>query len=214
MRLLLLSLAALLPLAACVGRPNHPAGPSARPFSPAGEPLPADSKGAQPYVAALAAWFDRTDADQDGRVTPAEVEADSNRFFALLDRDRDGFVNSQELADSRGAADRMPDQPDSAPDGSRPPRQGRPPGSPAGSAAPDPVMTADRNLDFRVTQQELARMAVERLLMMDANHDGSVDRAEVEAGARAQRAQALRRPPGGQGGPGRGSGRGPMPPPD
>ncbi|RZJ40509.1 MAG: EF-hand domain-containing protein, partial [Brevundimonas sp.] len=92
-------------LAACSGGPGGPVGPGL-PFapppppraslfiSPFGEPFSAPP--GQPYPVAV--WFAGADADHDGEVTLAEFTADGQRYFAVLDTDRDGRLNQTELA--------------------------------------------------------------------------------------------------------------------
>ncbi len=47
----------------------------------------------------MAVWFAQADADRDGRLTLAELQADADRFFTTLDRDRSGEIDPQEMAD-------------------------------------------------------------------------------------------------------------------
>lgn len=77
--------------------PRLPACPPPRPqlfLSPMGEPFRAPAGAAYP----LAAWFARADANGDGAITLAEMTADADRFFALLDVDHDGEILPDEVA--------------------------------------------------------------------------------------------------------------------
>jgi hypothetical protein len=61
-------------------------------ISPMGEPYRSDGT-TDPEVA----WFARADADHDGRLTLAEFTADAARFFATLDTNHDGEIDPQEM---------------------------------------------------------------------------------------------------------------------
>jgi Ca2+-binding EF-hand superfamily protein len=65
-----------------------------RPFiSPMGEPFRAKNSTDD----ALARWFAKADANQDGVLTPDEMQADAARFFATLDTNSDGEIDPEEL---------------------------------------------------------------------------------------------------------------------
>ena len=61
-------------------------------IAPSGEPFraPLDAK----YPSAD--WFDRADANHDGKLTEAEFTADFLRFFATLDTNHDGVIDGAE----------------------------------------------------------------------------------------------------------------------
>ena len=63
-------------------------------ISPMGEPFRAHS----PTDDTLADWFNRADLNHDGVLTPAEMQADAERFFAKLDTNHDGQIDPDELA--------------------------------------------------------------------------------------------------------------------
>ena len=63
-------------------------------ISPMGEPYRARSETDD----TLADWFSRADRDHDGLLTQAEMVADAERFFALLDTDHDGELGPDEIA--------------------------------------------------------------------------------------------------------------------
>jgi Ca2+-binding EF-hand superfamily protein len=69
----------------------HPWAPF---ISPMGEPFRARSATDD----TLANWFRQTDRNGDAFLTPAEMQADAERFFATLDTDRDGEIDPDELA--------------------------------------------------------------------------------------------------------------------
>ncbi|WP_119678719.1 EF-hand domain-containing protein [Indioceanicola profundi] len=199
----LLFLALLLPLSACGGRPSIP--PDAlrpAPVSLAGERLGPPVRSEAAYRDAAMGWVARVDADGDRRLALAEVQADARRYFATLDLNSDGMVDVRELTQVRLAQREVQrtatgsDEPESvqSPDnlaGEAPRRDQRNGGGRLG--APDPVMAADRNVDFRVTADELAEEAGRRFAALDANGDGFLDQTELSAAvARAwERAPAI-----------------------
>jgi hypothetical protein len=62
-------------------------------ISPCGEPFAADQKDAYPIVK----WFNGADANHDGKLDIDEMRADAARFFKVLDRNGDGTIESQEV---------------------------------------------------------------------------------------------------------------------
>lgn len=69
------------------GRPDRPHGKLF--ISPMGEPFRGDDP--------IKAWFDGADADHDGVLTRAEFVADAMRFFATLDRGKDGEIDPDDI---------------------------------------------------------------------------------------------------------------------
>ena len=61
--------------------------------SPMGEPFRASRPGAGQEL-----WFTGADSDADGRITEAEFQRDAARFFAVLDRGRDGEIDPDDIA--------------------------------------------------------------------------------------------------------------------
>lgn len=198
-----LALLPLLALSACASRPEPPRGPGMMmgrpPLSLAGEPLGRPARDKDAYLESTLGWFGRADRDGDGRLTAAELEADVARFFGTLDGDGDGTVNSRELSDSRLrlAASLRAERGEGAP-----PPEGPPPGRGPGGGGPgrggmggglgaDPVMSADLDLDFRVTLAELQAQAGRKLAAADRDRDGALSRAEAQAAAE----EAFDRPP-------------------
>ncbi len=62
-------------------------------IAPMGEPVRTDG-----FTDPMKLWFGRADADHDGKLTLAELQADSDRFFAVLDQDRSGEIDPDEMA--------------------------------------------------------------------------------------------------------------------
>lgn len=76
-------------------RPIMVTGHAWAPFiSPMGEPFRAHT----PTDDTLADWFYQADRNRDGSLTPAEMQADAERFFAKLDTDHNGEIDPDELA--------------------------------------------------------------------------------------------------------------------
>lgn len=191
-------------MAACAGGPPpHPPAPPPMVTSPTGEPLSGGALGSPSCREALAGWFNRTDSAPDGALGTAELAADAAALFARIDASHDGFVTPPELQafrlpyrparrDPREATDRPRGGSGGVPPSGRGPGggpgQGRPPQQPRGSGdqspreeAADPVMSADANLDFRVSRDEFLRHVEETAGTLDSDHDGRLDRGEVQA---------------------------------
>lgn len=89
MSLSLFILAALAP-----SPPITVTGHAWAPFiSPMGEPFRAH----RATDDTLADWFYQADRNRDGVLTAAEMQADAERFFAVLDSDHDGEIDPDEL---------------------------------------------------------------------------------------------------------------------
>jgi hypothetical protein len=110
MRLILTSAAILATTlaAACASDPGAPGGGGGRApagpqifFSPFGEPFRAAP--GEPYP--VAAWFAGADTNGDGALMLDEFTADGMRYFAVLDRDRDGEISPGEVAIYEAQAD-------------------------------------------------------------------------------------------------------------
>lgn len=184
--------------------------------TPTGEPL-----GRAQCDHALAAWFIRTDSDHDGAVTAAEFSQDARLVFSRLDRDADGFVTPDELQQARmafldapGPEDR-PKRPrgdgkaaGDGPGGTGPgggrqsPKGGMGGGMGGGGDAPqasgpagtlDPIMTADSNLDFKVSGAEFAAHVSETFAGLDKNADQRLSLDEVTTACPSRPAAPSRR---------------------
>lgn len=188
---LALSLAALL--SACAAAPTvmGPRGPFAPPepprpalfVSPFGEIFIAEAD--QPWPSAD--WFAGADRNGDGEVNFEEFAADGLRWFAVLDTDRDGRLNQSELL---AYETRLREQ-NGGPAGT-PPRRAdrrvRRPSEPMryGVIAeagffnlPQPVKSADVNIDQRVTAEEWAAATQRWFLSLDTDRDGKLTRATL-----------------------------------
>jgi hypothetical protein len=164
-------------------------------ISPSGEPFTAPIHAPYPIVT----WFNGADANHDGKLDQAEFRADAQRFFDVLDRNKDGKISSLEVtyyeqrivpeilavntSDAGGAIVRVamqdsgdPDNPDATKqklDGN----QGAVPFSLF--QEPEPVRAADRNLDGMITLKEWLDQADRHFAALDRNGDGMLTLDEL-----------------------------------
>jgi hypothetical protein len=171
-------------------------------LSPMGEPF-RGTREAPPE----AAWFDGTDANHDGKLSPAEMVKDAERFFKLLDVDANGEIDPREMeryelvlvpeVSGGGAAARGYDSSVEGVDI----MAGGPSGSPRyrarGGATsfsylgmPQPVIAADTNFNRGVSAREFERAAEQRFQLLDLNGDRTIEREELP---RPPRRKAARR---------------------
>ena len=93
--MLLTAIVAILAAAQPEAPPITVRGFAWAPFiSPMGEPFRAKSTSDN----TLAMWFYQADRNRDGSLTPDEMTADAERFFAILDLDHDNEIDPEELA--------------------------------------------------------------------------------------------------------------------
>jgi len=183
---LAVALTVAVSLAGCGGG-HRDEGPPPVPVSPNGEPLVGGGPGTS-CADALGRWFDAADLNHDGFLDSAEFMADAMRWFAVMDANHDGAVTPDELT-----ALRLKLMPPEAPPKRRAqddePRRGlfgggsprRQPGD-----RPDPVMSADVNLDNRVSLEEFRAQAERVFAGLDRDHDGRLSKDEVMVGCPAQ----------------------------
>ena len=91
-------LALIFPLLAAVTQTAEPSitvvGYAWAPFiSPMGEPFRPRPAGDD----TLARWFHQADGNRDSSLTPSEMQADADRFFAKLDSNHDGEIDPEEM---------------------------------------------------------------------------------------------------------------------
>lgn len=137
-------------------------------------------------------WFDKADRDRDGRLTPQELAADAEAFAATLDKDHDGELDPQEVSDYENfvapeiklyQADQHFFRP--------PPEKGRAKrrahrdardradyvaalgaGRHASLNIPEPIASADLDIDRGVSRAEIGEVAGRRFLLLDTAHRG------------------------------------------
>jgi len=202
--------AILLPLlavaAAPAERPINVVGHAWAPFiSPMGEPFRARTATDD----TLARWFNQADRNHDGQITPDEMKADADRFFATLDSDGDGEIGPEELihyewelAPDVQLSSRLKRQPGEAAPIKRPEfaedspdarRYRRGEGEPdtliglQGAARygllnmPEPVAAADADFNRAISRAEFEQAALERFQLLDSGHRRSLTLASLEA---------------------------------
>jgi Ca2+-binding EF-hand superfamily protein len=201
----------LLPLLAAASAPadrpinivGHPWAPF---ISPMGEPFRARG-GTED---ALARWFNQADSNHDGQISLAEMQADAERFFAVLDSDGDGQIGPDELiqyeweiapdiqVNSRlkrqpgeAAPAKPPEDGELDPDAHRSRRgRGEPDwlsGSLQGAARygllnmPEPVAAADADFNRAISRAEFRQAALDRFQLLDRDHRGALTLDRLEA---------------------------------
>ena len=201
----------LLPLLVAAAAPadrgisvvGHPWAPF---ISPMGEPFRAKGGTGD----ALSRWFNQADLNHDGLLTADEMKSDADRFFAVLDTDRDGQILPEELiqyewdvAPDIQVNSRLKRQPgEAAPPkppedgeldaGAHRPKRSKREADPSlaglqGAARygllnmPEPVAAADADFNRAITRPEFEQAALERFQLLDRNKRGALDLASLEA---------------------------------
>jgi hypothetical protein len=197
-------------------------------ISPAGEPFLAPVSKPYPIVN----WFARADANHDGKLDEAEFRADAERFFAVLDRNKDGVIDSREIsfyehnyvpeilpqqgADAGGLLVRVAMQygagsglgdggfgsgvqsvdPSRVPSDPATPRQrldGQQGAVPYSLfSSPEPVSSADRNLDGKVSLKEFQAQSDRHFAALDTKMRGyltldDLPKTDFEVAVKARR---------------------------
>ena len=161
---------------------GEPPAPALR-LSPNGEPL----TGGLACGDAIRQWFMRIDGNHDGRVDRAEFLADARAQFERMDLDHDGAITADELSAFR--APFLERAREEERDGTGRRHAGEAGSPESGEARPgngtDPVMSADTNLDFKVSLAEFLKQAADVFDRLDTGHGGSLGPQEVEGICRA-----------------------------
>jgi Ca2+-binding EF-hand superfamily protein len=174
-------------------------------ISPMGEPIRARA----PNEDTLARWFNTVDRNHDGYLTPDELVADAEQYFAILDTNHDGQIDPDELVhyewtvapeiqvNSRLRRARAPGEAPPKADAdtdngeSKEAREKRRRGDAdyglQGAARyallnlPEPVAAADADFNRAITLQEFRQAALERFQLLDKKHEGRITLQELEA---------------------------------
>lgn len=186
------------------GGPNgQMRGPTSGPLlfiSPAGEPFRAPP--GAPYP--VKAWFDGADANHDGALSRDEFVADSLRFFAVVDTDKNGVIDGFEVSNyetriapeiiglpspggsvRRGPMGQGPGGDGGGDDDMAPRRRQQGTNVLQGAALfgliaePEPVMASDGNFDRRITKDEAIKAAKTRFALLDTDKDGVLKLEEL-----------------------------------
>jgi hypothetical protein len=171
-------------------------------ISPCGEPFTA-GKG-EPYP--VVKWFNGADANHDGKLDIDEMRNDAGRFFKVLDRDGDGMIDGQEISfyelrivpeilGQTGALSTGVVKVSLQTPGDISPVSPEAPGSNPiyhdqldtnqGAVAfslfrePEPVRSADRNFDYKVSLKEFLAHSDRHFHALDADNKGYLTLAEL-----------------------------------
>jgi len=177
---------ALLAMAGC--GPSRD-GRSARPtpvFSPNGELLSRGGRGEESCPVAITGWWERLAEEHQGKIDKEAFLADAREQFDAMDLDHDGFITPYELSEYRAGADEQQTE-KLVPPGTPAPQQPVPQArsrrtrqmydetaigprvnpSPLPADVVDPVMSADKSLSFKVSQEDFLAQADELFAEMD-----------------------------------------------
>ena len=167
-------------------------------ISPMGEPFRPEGRD----ESGLAEWFHQADRNHDGQLTLDEMQADAERFFALLDVNHDGEIDPDEIERYETVvAPEISSEPHfsvaqtdgGAPQGGRRGGGHRRGGGSGGGGVrfhprdmdphqgaarfglldlPEPVTAADTNFNRGVSLEEFKQAAGQRFLALDLDHHG------------------------------------------
>jgi hypothetical protein len=153
-------------------------------IAPMGEPVRTDG-----FTDPMKIWFDRADADHDGKLTLAELQADSDRFFVVLDTDKSGEIDPEEMSYYENVVapeiklyqrgqDKRPRSREQKHDAKAAARRRADYEAPYGAGLwaslniPQPIVSADFDLNRGVSRAELDRAAANRWPLLDTANRG------------------------------------------
>jgi Ca2+-binding EF-hand superfamily protein len=163
-------------------------------ISPPGQPYTAP--GTDPYPIVL--WFNRLDSNSDGKLDINEFRADALFFFKLLDRNSDGIVDSTEVTYYEDLiVPQVLRRPGNGVEEASLQRldrlvgdQGAAPYSLFGE--PEPVRSADRQFNYRITLQEYLDQSDRHFKILDKTNQGFVTLKDLPKTESEQRTGAHR----------------------
>ena len=144
-------------------------------------------------------WFDQADANHDDRLTIGEIMLDADRFFATIDKDHSGellpgevYAYEQDVAPEirlyQRRAERDPGDKGKPDDEDRPRPKKRKGGAPDGVIGagrfaflniPNPVASADDDINRAVSQKEFRAAAAERFRDLDTTQSKALSFAQL-----------------------------------
>jgi len=161
--------------------------PFARTYiAPMGQPFRTDGQ-----TDPMKAWFTVADTDHDGKLTLAEFRADADRYFTILDRDNSGEIDPEEMSFyenqlapeiklyQRGQ-DKRPRTGKQKHEAKAAARQRADYVAPYGAGIwaslniPQPIVSADLDLNRGVSRAELAEVASRRFPLLDPAGRGAL----------------------------------------
>jgi len=154
-------------------------------ISPCGEPFEAGKTDPYPIVK----WFNGADANHDGKLDIDEMRNDAARFFKVLDQNGDGTIDSQTPSDVAPVSPEAPGESNIYKEQLNPNQ-----GAVFYSLfrEPEPVRSADRNFDYRISLQEFLAHSDRHFKALDVNNQGyltlaQLPKTEAEKQSRAHR---------------------------
>ena len=146
-------------------------------YSLTGERLLGGAQGQPTCDEAQTAWLQRVDTDHDGSIDLKELISEARKQFALMDINHDGTVTADELAVFRSGG---PSSPSQAPDEEKDRRGVHRLQEHPQSSQPDPVLSADANLDFQVTLDEFLAQQSDNMSQFDKDKNQRLDAQELK----------------------------------
>ena len=215
LRLILAAAAAVLAASAVAAQDLRLPGAINLFISPCGEPFEAAK--ADPYP--VVKWFKQADANHDGKLDIDEMRNDAARFFKALDRNGDGILDGAEVnfyeyrivpeilspnaALQTGIVKVLmqrgvdPIVPGGGGGGDSPVERQRLDGNQGAVfyslfREPEPVRSADRNFDYRITLQEFLAHSDRHFKALDKDNKGfltlaDLPKTDAEKAAKAHR---------------------------
>ena len=178
----------VLALASCAGmldkKPADKTGSTRILYSPTGDPLNGGPLGKPTCAEAMKHWFDRVDTKHDGIITLDEFLNDAKAQFQRMDIDKNGYLVSEEVERFRMtyrdyAAGEKPSAAVNQDDYHGREHGNNGSGENGGGNVIDAVMSADTNLDYKVTPDEFAAYSQKVFKSLDTDHKGTLNQVRV-----------------------------------